>query len=313
MKNFKSFLAALTLLCLPFLLAGQEVDISIDHPTTVKAGEIFEVTVTISKGSLTDYSRFSQDLPLGLTATNVQSPNADFSFDNQRIRIIWLKLPDVEEIKVSYNILVDERLKGKVILGGVFAYVVDEERKFLNFEKSDEITIVPSATTDPSLIVDIKDFKGGPTGAPVVVATENEPYAMAIRQKPVLMSSGGYFIKVLIQNPAGSKYAKVEEIIPSGYLFESVDPHEGIESFSSSTVKFIWMKLPDEPEFEVSYRLVPKRDEPQGAMVIKGQLTYSSGNENKIVDIIEKMPFLMAAFSRAMLIHLTGIIMHYCV
>ena len=287
MKNFKSFLAALTLLCLPFLLAGQEVDISIDHPTTVKAGEIFEVTVTISKGSLTDYSRFSQDLPLGLTATNVQSPNADFSFDNQRIRIIWLKLPDVEEIKVSYNILVDERLKGKFILGGVFAYVVDEERKFLNFEKSDEITIVPSATTDPSLIVDIKDFKGGPTGAPVVVATENEPYAMAIRQKPVLMSSGGYFIKVLIQNPAGSKYAKIEEIIPSGYLFESVDPHEGIESFSSSTVKFIWMKLPDEPEFEVSYRLVPKRDEPQGAMVIKGQLTYSSGNENKIVDIKE--------------------------
>ena len=61
MKNSKSFLAGLALLCLPFLLAGQEVDISIDHPTTVKAGEIFEVTVTISKESLTDYSRFSQD------------------------------------------------------------------------------------------------------------------------------------------------------------------------------------------------------------------------------------------------------------
>ena len=181
--------------------------------------------------------------------------------------------------------MVDERLKGKFKLGGVFAYVVNEERKFLNFEKSDEISIVPSATIDPSLIVDIKDFKGGPSRTPVAVTAENEPFAMAIRQKPVLMSSGGYFIKVLIQNPAGSKYAKVEEIIPSGYLFESVDPHEAIESFSSSTVKFIWMKLPEEPEFEVSYRLVPKRDEPQGAMFIKGQLTYSSGNENKIVDI----------------------------
>jgi len=287
MKNFKLFLAVISLTCLPFLLAGQEVDISIDHPVSVKAGEVFQVTVTISKGKLTDYSRFSQDLPLGLTATNVQSPNADFSFDNQRIRIIWLKLPDVEEIKVSYNIMVDERLKGKFILGGVFAYVVNEERKFLNFEKTDEISIIQSATIDPSLIVDIKDFKGGPSGAPVVVAAQDGPFAMAIRQKPVLMSSGGYFVKVLMQNPAGSKYAKIEEVIPSGYLFESVDPHEGIESFSSSTVKFIWMKLPEEPEFEVSYRLVPKRDEPQGAMLIKGQLTYSAGNQNKIVDIKE--------------------------
>ncbi len=287
MKNFTSFWIGIALICLSFSSFAQEVDISIDHPASVKAGEVFEVSVTISKGSLTDYSRFSQDLPLGLTATNVESPNADFSFDNQRIRIIWLKLPDVEEIKVSYNIMVDERLKGKFILGGVFAYVVEEERKFLNFEKTREISIIPSATLDAALIVDIKDFKGEPAGAPVAAVTKKESYAMAIRQKPVLLNSGGYSIKVLIKNPTGSKYAKVEEIIPSGYLFESVDPHDGIESFSSSTVKFIWMKLPQEPEFEISYLLIPKRDEPQGAMNIRGQLTYSAGNVNKIVEIKE--------------------------
>ncbi len=195
MKKFKSFWTGITLICLSFSVSAQEVDISIDHPASVKAGEIFEVTVTISKGSLTDYSRFSQDLPLGLTATNVQSPNADFSFDNQRIRIIWLKLPEVEEIKVSYNIMVDERLKGKFILGGVFAYVVDEERKFINFEKSDEITIIPSSTIDPALVVDIRNFKGGPGGAQVVVASDKAPYAMAVRQKPCAYEFGWLFCK----------------------------------------------------------------------------------------------------------------------
>lgn len=287
MKKFTLIFVSVILIFISVSAFAQEVDISIDHPARVQAGEVFKVTVTISKGSLTDYSRFSQDLPLGLTASNVSSPNADFSFDNQRIRIIWLKLPEVEEIEVSYNIMVDERLKGKFILGGVFAYVVEEERKFLNFEKTDEISIIPSTRIDQALIVDIKDFKGGPSGSPGVVASESEPYAMAIRQTPTLLSSGGYLVKILIQNPRGSKYAKVEEDIPSGYLFESVDSHDGIESFSSSTVKFIWMKLPAEPEFEVSYRLVPKRDEPQGEMVIKGQLTYSAGNENKVVDIKE--------------------------
>lgn len=268
-------------------LMGQEVEISMDHPDDVIAGEVFEVTVTINKGSLTDYSRFSQDLPLGLTATNVSSPNADFSFDNQRIRIIWLKLPAEDEVEVTYNIMVNERLKGSFILGGVFAYVVEEERKFLNFEKSTEINIIPNPAIDPALVVDIKDFEGAEPEEGIDDKVKEEVFAMAVRQKPVLLGSGGYGVKLLVQNPEGSKYAKIEETIPSGYLFESVDPHDGIESFSSSTVKFIWMKLPEEPEFEVEYRLVPKRDEPQGDMVINGQLTYSAGSENKVVEIKE--------------------------
>ena len=125
MKKISYWLIA-SMLCLATALHAQEVKISMDHPDQVNAGEVFEVTVTISKGSLTDYSRFSQDLPAGLTATNVSSPNADFSFDDQRIRIIWLKLPVEQEVKVTYNILVDKRLKGSFVLGGVFAYVVEE-------------------------------------------------------------------------------------------------------------------------------------------------------------------------------------------
>jgi hypothetical protein len=288
-KNMFCLAAAL---CLFTLTAwAQEVEISMDHPDQVTAGDIFEVTVTIDKGSLTDYSRFSQDLPLGLTASKVSIPNADFSFDNQRIRIIWLKLPEEPEVKVTYNIKVDDRLKGTLVLGGVFAYVVNEERKFLNFEKSREITILPNPNIDPSMVVDIKDFKGGMTGGGAVAATTpaktDEVWAMAVRQKPVLLSTGGYLVNLLVKNPKGSKYAKIEETIPSGYLFESVDPHEGIESFSSSTVKFIWMKLPAEEAFGVSYRLVPKRGETQGDMAIKGFFTYSEGSDNKVVEIKE--------------------------
>lgn len=287
MKKIYMFLSGIVLICLSVSLSAQEVEIIMDNPSTVKAGEIFEVSVIISKGTLSDYSRFSQDLPPGLTATNVHSPNADFSFDNQRIRIIWLKLPEESEIKVTYNIMVDERLTGKFLLGGVFAYVVNEERKFLNFDKLDEITITPSATVDPAHIVDIKDFNGVSASAAVVSTAKQEVYAMAIRQKPLLLSKGGYLVKLLLKNPTGSKYAKIEEVIPSGYIFESVDSHDGIESFSSSTVKFIWMKLPQESEFELTYRLVPKRNDAQGAMNIIGHLTYSAGNENVVVKIVE--------------------------
>ncbi len=281
---------AVLLLSTAFSLSGQDVEISIDHPERVNAGENFTVTVTIKKGSLTDYSRFSQDLPLGLSATNVSSPNADFSFDEQRVRIIWLKLPEASEIAVSYLVSVDARLKGTISLGGVFAYVVADERKFLNFDQQKPITIVPSNSVDQALIVDIQDFRGGKapvTPQTTTVSRGSGPFAMAVRQKPALLNTGGYLIHLLIDNPPGSKYAKVEESIPSGYLFEEINTSEGLVSDNASTVKFIWMKMPQQSEFEVIYRLVPKQNEPQGNMLIEGLLTYTDGSENREAEIVE--------------------------
>ena len=284
MKNLFLCLV-ISMFSLTTMVSGQEVEISIDHPPRVNAGEEFTVSVTISKGSLTDYSRFSQDLPLGLSATNVSSPNADFSFDNQRIRIIWLKMPESNQITISYKVMVDPRLKGSFVLGGVFAYVVENDRKFLNFDKNELITIVPNPSVDPALVVDIRDFKGG-EAAPVA-ARSGEVFAMAVRQKPELLNNGGYLVRLLVNNPSGSKYAKIEETIPFGYMFEEVNSNQGIVSHAASTVKFIWMKLPQTTEFEVVYRLVPKQNEPQGDMIIDGMLTYTAGNDNKIVEIKE--------------------------
>jgi hypothetical protein len=284
MMKYLAHIAILVIACLSIPLPGQDVDISIDHPSRVRAGEEFTVTVNIQKGALTDYSRFSQDLPLGLSAANVSSPNADFSFDNQRIRIIWLKLPDNPQVSVSYSVQVNERLKGNFTLGGVFAYVVDDERRFLNVPETPEITIVPSSTVDPDFIVDIKDFRGD-TSAPSTEDPQDKAFAMVIRQKPILLPSGAYLVRLLVNNPTGSKYAKIEETLPPGYIFEKVESQGGIESYAASTVKFIWMKLPESSEFVVEYRLVPKQNEAQGEMNINGMMTYTSGNDNKLVEV----------------------------
>lgn len=281
----------ISMLSLTTVVGGQEVEISIDHPGRVNAGEEFTVSVTISKGSLTDYSRFSQDLPLGLTATNVSSPNADFSFDNQRVRVIWLKMPQSDQVTISYRVMVDRRLKGSFVLGGVFAYVVEDERKFLNFDKNERITIVPNPAVEAALVVDIEDFTGGEE-AGSMAAHSGGVFAMAIRQKPELQNNGSYMVRLLVNNQSGSKYAKIEETIPFGYIFEQVNSNNGIMSLAASTVKFIWMKLPETTEFEVVYRLVPKRNEAQGDMIIDGMLTYTAGNDNKIVEIKEMDVYL---------------------
>lgn len=305
MRKAFTLLNSLLLLVLASFANGQGVNLAMELPVTVQAGSDFEVTLSITKGTLSDYSRFSQELPFGLTASNVSSPNADFSFEEQRVRIIWLKLPESSTIEVVYKIHVDQRLKGSFSLAGNFAYVVNEERKFANIDPSGTITITPNPSISQSLIVDIDDFES------VVMASKEgdskKNYAMVYRQKPVQMSDGSIFVQLLVKNPEGSKYAKVEETIPSGYLFEELESHQGIVSFGSAQVKFIWMKLPAESEFLISYKLVPQSGVRQEAVDITGIFTYTAGNdsfEDPVLEIDANLDDLSLAEKKALL--LTG-------
>ncbi len=85
-----------------------------------------------------------------------------------------------------------------------------------------------------------------------------KPLQWSFGRKPILLGSGGYFVKLLVKNPTGSKYAKIEETIPAGYMFEEVDSYNGIVSFAASTVKFIWMKLPEDLNLRLSTGCYPK-------------------------------------------------------
>jgi hypothetical protein len=133
------------------------ISVKMDVPQQVNAGSEFEVTVTVDKGSLESFSRFQQAMPAGLTAVSGTSSNADFTFEDNRVRLIWLKMPAVDEIEFTYRVKVDERLKGSFDLSGQFSYIDNNERKILDLSPK-SITIVPSANIDPALIVDISEF-----------------------------------------------------------------------------------------------------------------------------------------------------------
>ena len=123
------------------LLFQTPVHLGVNVPSVVNAGESFDVSVTLNKGNLSGFSRYLQQLPYGLTATPLISANADFSFKDQKLRLIWLRLPDEESVTFSFKIHVDQRLKGEFKLDGLFSYIENNERKSVN-SQSPVITIL---------------------------------------------------------------------------------------------------------------------------------------------------------------------------
>ena len=268
------------------LLQPSNVNIQMNVPEQVVAGNEIEVQITVQKENLEGFSRFLQMIPAGLTAESENSANADFSFKDKRVRLIWLKLPDDNTFTFSYKVKVDERLKGQFSIGGQFSYISDNERKSANIPPK-SITIIPSPTIDPALIVDINEFEEKVIQyiPPATAGAEN---IACIRQDPFKNSNNDeYIVNVLVNKENKDKFAKIEEIIPEGYTAVDITRQGAIFTFKNQTAKFLWMNLPEESNFIVSYRLIPDNPAIMKQPKINGKFSFLEGENTISVDIYQ--------------------------
>ncbi len=263
------------------------ITIRMEMPDVIEAGTEVKVNITINKGKLTGFARFQQELPYGFTASSISSANADFSFQDRKVRLIWLQLPDNEEITISYVMTANERLTGKMNLDGHFSYIENNERKTVDINPQ-TVAINPSPNIDRSLIVDVNDYaKTAVFDSPISVTSR----VICLRQEPVWMQDENVFLVTLLVNKeAVKKFAKIEEAIPSGYTAVNVDSKGGIFTYKDNSAKFIWMDLPAEPYFTVTYKLIPDEGlavNPSN-MQIAGAFSYMIGDKTITSDVIER-------------------------
>lgn len=262
-----------------------DVTVTLDTPGQINAGNEIKVQITIHKGDLKGFSRFQMELPAGLTATNISSANADFSFKDQKVRYIWLSLPEDASFTIAFTVKCYERLKGNFDLTGKFSYIDNNERKNIDIQPQ-AVAIVPSPTIDPSFLVDIKDF--GKMALPQMGASGSN--VACIRQKPAWSDAQKeYMVNILVNKESLKKFAKIEESVPAGFTAVKVDSKDGIFTFKDNKLKFLWMNLPSDPYFTVSYKLIPAKGSVSTEKpAITGVFSYIVDDKTQSLNIVEQ-------------------------
>ncbi len=266
-------------------LFQEPVSISIKAPEEAAVGSSIVVEVTINKGEVNSFARFQQNLPVGYTAEQVSMPTGDFTFKDQRIIVGWLSLPKDSIITFSYKINIDPTAEGPLFLSGIFSYIEDNERK--NVE-----TPTVSVIIRPTGFVanNNNNQQITPPDTTNNAGTQGDFHLENIFCYRQITRENNDIIVNLLVNTANlprDKFAKIQEVIPAGYTATSIETNEGIFSFKDNTVKFLWMSLPSQKQFTVSYRLTSNT----GASEIPdltGSLSYIENEATKIKSIQNK-------------------------
>ncbi|MCB9360886.1 MAG: hypothetical protein H6587_05675 [Flavobacteriales bacterium] len=91
-------------------------------------------------------------------------------------------------------------------------------------------------------------------------------------------------VEVVVKKDGVGGFAKVQQTLPEGFLAEVIDAKGATFSFKDNIVKFIWMALPSENEFKVSYKL-KTLDNIEGNFSIAGKFSFIDENERKNIEI----------------------------
>ena len=175
-----------------------DVTLTPNIPKEVKAGSEFTVEITIHKGDIDGFARFQQDLPVGFKAIEKKSANGEFLFENQKVKLQWMKIPFEKDITISYTVQVGTTVKGEFNLTGKFSYIANN--------------VVSGAELAPVTI----NVVGGDMASSDYEIKNSYKYQNVslknidcIRQKPYLNENNEVIVNLLINKGDIDKFGKI--------------------------------------------------------------------------------------------------------
>jgi hypothetical protein len=152
MKNL--FLSSSLILALSINMSA------VDCQRTVKANSAKEmkIEITISKDQYQGFARLAEYLPAGSVVKYAKSEGGTFIVQDNKLKFIWLALPQQNTITATYIISMETLKEGNYGINGKFSYVDGNETKEYDIPVSsftinnNQIASIGAATVDPNLL-----------------------------------------------------------------------------------------------------------------------------------------------------------------
>ncbi len=266
-------------------------------PASAKPDTEFTIELTVKKGSTTGFAKLQQELPNGFTAVEDKNNGASFTFNNQVVKFIWMSLPNDQEFKVSYKVKVAEGVSGDQTIAGTFSYVTDNTKQTADINSvtiavSGDGSATASNTTNTTSTGNDQTTSTTGNDQTTTSTTGNDQTATTastntssgdgsfncVRNAPAT-AAGEFVVELTVTKGNLGGFAKLVETLPTGFTASAIESAGATFSFTDQKVRYIWVSLPTQPEFKISYKVKVKGI--SGDNLIDGTFSYIENDETK--------------------------------
>lgn len=240
-----------------------EITIQQNFPERIPAEGECEVELTINKSSVSGFAKFQHTFPEGVEVKSVEAAGATFTYAQQKMKFIWMALPEEETFTVKYHLNITDPSITEVELGGTFSYLEDNKR----------------------MVYDVPPEKLAVGEDPQTVEEQVNPYAQVERQVSDL-GNQQFRIDIHVKKENVSGFAKIQDFLPAGAVASNMAEMGSVFSVVDNKVKFVWMNLPEESAFTVSYQLDLAASTVKNPNEIKGEFAFIHKGQTEKVAIV---------------------------
>lgn len=257
-----------------------DMNLTFDMPTEVVAGESFILNIDVDKGDISNFAKLQLNFPEGFSAELLEGQEGTFTFYDQKMKLIWISLPSDSKFQVKVKINTDKSITGDFNFNGKISFVFDGERKSKDLV-TPRFNISPNAkSTEPGKTA-AATKPAGTSGTSINVGSKETEMSCSRSFDATQIAPGETFlIELKIKKSNVSGFGKIVENLPEGFTAREVEANGALFSQKGSEVKFLWMTLPADDEFTVSYKVMVD-DNLTGNKVIDGKMSYLEGSDKK--------------------------------
>jgi hypothetical protein len=266
------------------LFSPSEIIVTFDTPSVITSGESFIMNIEIDKGDISDFAKLQLSLPEGFTAELLEGKEGTFTFYDQKIKLIWISLPSDPKLNVRIKIDCDTSLIGDYNLKGKISYVLDGERK--NKELlSPTIKVNPESELKSPNIASNEVMNNTSKNNTVSSNNATELYCQRSFDATSVRPGETFLVTLKVKKSNVSGVGKIIENLPDGLTAKEIENNGAIFSQKENQIKFLWMTLPSDNEFTVSYKIMVDQNL-DGSKVIDGKMSYLDGDvtKNALID-----------------------------
>ena len=112
-----------------FTAIFSQITINGNFPSSMSAGSSIDADVKINKGTVGNFAKYQMDVPAGIIVSSIDAKNGNFTFENQRAKIVWVSVPSDPEFTIKLKVQAASDAPSSVTFSQKFYYLENNEKK----------------------------------------------------------------------------------------------------------------------------------------------------------------------------------------